>query len=205
MADIRGVLLCAGSSSRFGSPKLLARVRDPSSGREHEVAVLAARHLLEGCGNALAVIRPGDGNLREALAACGCDVVESPRSRNGMGESLADAVEHARDADGWIVALGDMPFVAPRTIALVRAQLEIGALIAAPVDAGGRRGHPVGFGSTLRDELLRLRGDTGARLVISHHHDELVPVPVDDEGIFVDIDTPEALAGASTPGPASAG
>ena len=197
MADIRGVLLCAGASSRFGGPKLLAPIRHPATGAEQQVAVLAARHLLEGCGNALAVIRPGDGNLREALAACGCDVIESARSRNGMGESLADAIEHARGADGWVVALGDMPFISPRTIALVRAQLEIGALIAAPVDASGRRGHPVGFGSNLREELLRLRGDTGARLVVSHHHDELVPVPVDDDGIFFDIDTPEALARGS--------
>ena len=199
MADIRGVLLCAGSSSRFGAPKLLAPIRHPASGREEQVAVLAARHLLEGCGNALAVIRPGDGNLREALAGCGCDILESARSRNGMGESLADAIGRARGAGGWVVALGDMPFVSPRTVALVRAQLEIGALIAAPVDATGRRGHPVGFGATLRDELLRLHGDNGARLVISHHHGELVPVPVDDEGIIVDIDTPEALADASTP------
>ena len=197
MADIRGVLLCAGSSSRFGSPKLLARVRDPASGREHEVAVLAARHLLEGCGNALAVIRPGDGNLREALAACGCDILESARSRNGMGESLADAIARSREADGWLVALGDMPLISPRTIALVRGQLAIGALIAAPVDASGRRGHPVGLGSTLRDELLRLQGDIGARLVLSHHHSEIVPVLVDDAGIFLDIDTPEALAAAS--------
>ena len=199
MADIRGVLLCAGASSRFGAPKLLAPIRHPASGREQQLAVLAARHLLEGCGNALAVIRPGDGNLREALAGCGCDILESARSRNGMGESLADAIEHARGADGWLVALGDMPFVSPRTVALVRAQLEIGALIAAPVDASGRRGHPVGFGSTLRDDLLRLHGDAGARLVLSHHHGEIVPVLVDDPGIFLDIDTPEALAAASTP------
>ena len=197
MADIRGVLLCAGASSRFGAPKLLAPIRHPASGHEQQIAVLAARHLLEGCGNALAVIRPGDGNLREALAGCGCDILESARSRNGMGESLADAIERTRGADGWLVALGDMPFVSPRTVALVRSQLEIGALIAAPVDASGRRGHPVGFGSTLRDELLRLHGDTGARLVLSHHHGEIVPVLVDDPGIFLDIDTPEALAAAS--------
>jgi molybdenum cofactor cytidylyltransferase len=150
--------------------------------------------LLEGCGNALAVIRPGDGALRYALTQEGCTVLESERSREGMGESLADGISATRDAAGWIVALGDMPFIAPRTVALVRAQLEIGALLAAPVDAQGRRGHPVGFGSTLREALLALRGDTGARLVVSHHHDELVPVPVDDPGIFIDIDTPEALA-----------
>jgi molybdenum cofactor cytidylyltransferase len=69
-------------------------------------------------------------------------------------------------------------------------------LLAAPVDAQGRRGHPVGFGSTLRHALLALRGDAGARLVVSHHHDAMVPVPVDDAGIFMDIDTPQQLAGS---------
>jgi len=193
---MRGVLLCAGASTRFGAPKLLARVRDAQSAHESEVAVLAARHLLEACGNALAVIRPGDSDLRRALESAGCGILESERSRNGMGESLADAVGHTREADGWIVALGDMPFIAPRTIALVRTQLELGALLAAPVDAQGQRGHPVGFGSTLRDALLALRGDSGARLVVSHHHGEMVPVPVDDPGIFLDIDTPQQLAAA---------
>jgi molybdenum cofactor cytidylyltransferase len=194
MADIRGLLLCAGASTRFGAPKLLATVRERGSDRDEAVAVLAARHLLEGCGNALAVIRPGDAQLHALLEAAGCEVHESARSAGGMGESLADAVAQTAQAAGWIVALGDMPFVAPRTIALVRAQLGIGALIAAPVDAGGRRGHPVGFGATLRDALLALHGDTGARLVVSHHHEELVPVPVDDPGIFIDLDTPESLA-----------
>jgi molybdenum cofactor cytidylyltransferase len=193
-ADIRGVLLCAGASTRFGAPKLMAAARDRHGAGAAPIAALAARHLRDGCGNALAVIRPGDAALREVLSAEGCAILESPRSSAGMGESLADAVAASREAAGWIVALGDMPFIAPRTIALVRAQLEIGALLAAPVDAANRRGHPVGFGATLRDALMALRGDIGARLVVSRHHDELVPVPVDDPGILIDIDTPQALA-----------
>jgi len=194
MADVRGILLCAGASTRFGAPKLLALAREPGTRREMPVAVLAARHLREVCEETLAVIRPGDVALREALEAAGCSILESQRSAAGMGESLADAVSATSDAAGWVVALGDMPFISPATIALVRAQLEIGALLAAPVDSQGRRGHPVGFGSTLREALLSLRGDTGARLVVSHHHDAFVPVPVDDAGIFIDIDTPQQLA-----------
>jgi molybdenum cofactor cytidylyltransferase len=196
MPDVRGILLCAGASTRFGAPKLLALARDPLSGRELPVAVLAARHLREACADTLAVIRPGDAALREALESAGCQVLESARSAAGMGESLADAIAHTCEAAGWIVALGDMPFISPHTIGLVRAQLEIGALIAAPVDASGTRGHPVGFGSTLRDSLLALKGDSGARLVVSHHHGEMVPVPVDDRGILLDIDTPQQLAAA---------
>jgi molybdenum cofactor cytidylyltransferase len=184
-ADLRGLLLCAGSATRFGGDKLLAVAR----GGAEAIAVRAARNLIAGVGNATAVIRPGDDGLRRVLEAAGCSVIESMRSRDGMGYSLGDAVAHTREAAGWIVALGDMPSIDPRTIERVRQQLELGALIAAPVDASGQRGHPVGFGSTLRDALLALQGDVGARLVISHHHDEVVPVVVDDPGIFIDIDT----------------
>lgn len=188
--DIRGVLLCGGVASRFGSNKLLA----VPAGAPAPLAVLAARNLIAGAGNAMAVLRPGDAPLREALEAEGCVVLESTACRDGIGASLAAAVAATRDADGWIVALGDMPFIEPQTIQAVRAQLEIGALIAAPVDmATGERGHPVGFACTLRDELLALHGDVGARAVVARHHDEVVPVPVRDAGILLDIDTPAAL------------
>jgi molybdenum cofactor cytidylyltransferase len=195
-ADIRGLLLCGGAAARFGSDKLLA-VPPQRAGRHdpESIVVTAARNLIAGAGNALAVVRPGARELRAVLERVGCTVVESENCAKGIGESLAAAVAASRDAAGWIVALGDMPFVRPGTIEAVRAQLEIGASIAAPLNAvTGERGHPVAFASTLRDELLALRGDYGARSVIMRHHDELVPVPVDDPGIFVDIDTPEELA-----------
>jgi molybdenum cofactor cytidylyltransferase len=201
-SDIRGLLLCGGAATRFGANKLLAIPPALPGGApvDDVLVVLAARNLIAGVGNALAIIRPGERELRKQLEAAGCEVVESEKSRNGIGESLAAAVAATSAAAGWIVALGDMPFVDPSTIQAVRAQLEIGALIAAPLNAvTGERGHPVGFAFTLRDELLRLRGDAGARSVILRHHDELVPVPVDDPGIFVDIDTPEELATAARP------
>jgi molybdenum cofactor cytidylyltransferase len=197
-ADIRGVLLCGGAATRFGSNKLLAvpPSRSGNGAGGEPLVVLAARNLIAGAGNALAVIRPGEEALRRALEGVGCEVIESEHSHAGIGASLAAAVRASREAAGWIVALGDMPLVRPATVQAVRAQLEIGALIAAPLNAvTGARGHPVGFACTLRDELLALHGDTGARSVIQRHHDELVPVPVDDPGIYVDIDTPEQLSG----------
>src|SRR5712664_99332 len=109
-ADIRGLLLCGGAATRFGSEKLLV--------------VLAARNLIAGAGNALAVIRPGARELRDALERAGCAVVESENCARGIGESLAAAVAASHDAAGWIVALGDMPYVRPATVEAVRAQLE---------------------------------------------------------------------------------
>ena len=183
--NVAGLLLCGGAARRFGSDKLMAG--DPP------IAVRAARNLRAGVDRVLAVVPPGRASLREALEAAGCEILETDRTARGMGASLAAAVEAAAGAGGWIVALGDMPAVNPDTIVAVRHALASGALIAAPHDASGRRGHPVGFASDLRAELLALDGDVGARTILDRHAEALERVVTDDTGIFVDIDTPQDL------------
>ena len=56
----------------------------------------------------------------------------------------------------------------------------------------GQRGHPVLFGRGLRDELLALSGDQGARLVVDAHPKWVVEVDADNPGILTDVDTPQA-------------
>lgn len=124
----------------------------------------------------------------------GCEILESPESARGLGASLAAGVRASREASGWIVALGDMPFISADTIARVKAGLEEGAVICAPrLRANGARGHPVGFARALYDELERLDGDEGARAVIQRHREQVRLIDVDDEGIVVDIDKPDDL------------
>ena len=194
---IAGLLLCGGAARRFGADKLLAG--------EVPLAVHAARNLIAGAGHALAVIPPGRDALRRALEGAGCEILETDRSARGIGASLAAGVEAAARAEGWIVALGDMPAVRPQTIAAVQRALVAGAPIAAPYDANGRRGHPVGFSAALRAELLALDGDVGARTILEQHGDYIARIETDDAGIFVDIDTPQDLAALGDGGDASAG
>lgn len=182
---IAGILLCGGAGRRFGVDKLLAG--------EEPIVARAARNLVAGAGSALAVIPLRKPRLRQVLEAQGCAVLESERTTEGMGASLAAAIAASPGAEGWIVALGDMPLVDPRTIEAVRRALERGAPMAAPYDRGGRRGHPVGFSRALREELLQLGGDVGARDVLARHADMVEKVVTDDPGIFVDIDTKDDL------------
>jgi molybdenum cofactor cytidylyltransferase len=178
---IAALLLCGGSGSRFGGDKLLCG-GDP-------IVARAARHVVEGAGQALAIIPVGRAALRAVLEQSGCEVLESDRTGFGMGATLAAGIEATARAAGWIVALGDMPSIDPRTIAAVKGALEHGARLAAPFDARGRRGHPVGFAAQFRDELLALQGDLGAREVLARHADAITRVASEDPGIFVDIDT----------------
>ena len=183
--EIIGLLLCGGASRRFGANKLLEGT-DPLVAR-------AARNLMQGTGQVLAISPLGQPELRAALEPLGCEVLETARTARGMGATIAAGVEATAQSTGWIVALGDMPLVRPDTIRRVRRALEEGAPLAAPFSEG-RRGHPVGFSWHLREDLLALDGDIGAREVISRHSERMERLKSDDPGIFVDVDTREDLA-----------
>lgn len=185
---IAAVLLAAGAGKRFGGDKLLHPLEDGVS-----IAAHAARNLIAAGLEVIAVVRWGDFPLYELLEQEGCQVTMFQGASRGMGASLAHGIAQGRGAGGWVVALADMPHIAPATIGRVVAELEQGALIVAPARQG-ERGHPVGFGAGLRDELLALDGDQGARAVVERHRDALKLVECDDPGILLDIDQKIDLA-----------
>ena len=189
--DIVGIVLAAGRARRFGGDKLRRALPDGTF-----IGLASARVLRAALpGRVLAVVRVGETKLRGEFEADGIECVECVDADSGMGASLARGVSATDDAAGWLIALGDMPFVRTETVAAVAAALSDGARIAAPMHAG-RRGHPVGFSADLRDELLTLGGDEGARSVVARHRRDLVPIHCDDAGVLADIDTPADLATA---------
>lgn len=185
---IVGLLLAAGAGTRFGSDKLRHALPHGV-----EMAVQAARHLKGELGRVVAVVRPGADALARQLAAEQCEVVVCENAAEGMGASLACAARAAGPAQGYLIALADMPFIRRSSIAGVRDALAAGAPLAAPYFRA-RRGHPVGISGRYLDQLLALKGDEGARRLLKDHEAELIKVPVGDPGVLRDIDRPEDLA-----------
>ncbi|MGX4642699.1 nucleotidyltransferase family protein [Massilia sp. SYSU DXS3249] len=185
-----GILLAAGRGRRFDPEgrrnKLLQLLPagDP-------VVVASARHLLAVLPRVIAVVPAADGGVAAALRALGCEVTVCEQADTGMAASLVHAIRHSLpEADAWLVALGDMPHVAPATMKALLAALEGGAEIAAPITQG-RRGNPVAFGAAHLPALLALQGDAGARGLLRSA--AVAEVEVGDPGIFRDIDTPADL------------
>jgi molybdenum cofactor cytidylyltransferase len=191
---ITGILLAAGRGRRFDPQGLRNKLLQPLPGGEPVVAA-SARLLLAACARVVAVVPPNDGGVAEVLRALGCEVTTCPDADAGMGLSLAHAVSYSLHLDaapeqGWLVALGDMPFVEPSTLHTLAAAVVNGAGIAAPLFEG-RRGNPVAFGVVHRDALLALDGDQGARRLLASH--PVTAIDVHDPGILRDIDAPGDL------------
>lgn len=181
---IVGILLAAGQGSRFGSNKLCHRLPDGTP-----VALRSAMNLRDALKDMVAVVRPEDSALRGHFDAAGIPYVLCPDAGQGMAATLACGIRATQGVSGWVIALGDMPYLRPDTNTAVAAALVDGALLAAPF-FDGQRGHPVGFAASLKDELLALQGDEGARRVIVGHKEQLRRVDCDDPGVLADIDVP---------------
>jgi molybdenum cofactor cytidylyltransferase len=187
LSGIVGLLLAAGSATRFGSDKLRHALPHGVA-----IAVQAARPLKAELERVVAVVRPESEELLQSLKAEGCEVVVCDNAAEGMGASLACAARAAGEAAGYLVALGDMPFLRRSSIAAVRDALAAGTPLVAPYFRA-RRGHPVGISGKFFKELLESKGDEGAKKLLAANERELVKIPIGDPGVIRDIDTPGDL------------
>jgi molybdenum cofactor cytidylyltransferase len=193
MSEAIGVIvLAAGQGSRFRQvagdekDKLLA----DCTGRDGAVRSVIEQVLanlpatLEKRVLVTTVDRPQVSRMAKAY---GCEIVLIEST--GMGDSIAAGVKACAQLDGWLMVLGDMPFILPSNIEQVVAQVADDS-ISVPV-LGGEYGHPVGFGRSFGPGLMALSGDRGAKPLFAQGR--VVEVVVDDPGVLWDVDVPEKL------------
>ena len=188
---IAALVLAAGASARMGTTnKLLCEVDGIPMVRRATGAALASR-----CGS----VRVVTGHDAEQVRAClrGLDVtlVHNPRHAEGMATSLrAGLMMLPGDIDAAIVVLGDMPRVDGALVdRLIDAWDPRDPHIVAPL-RDGRRGNPILWPRAYFAEMAQVEGDKGARDLLQRHAAKVRTIPWDDDAIFVDVDTPEALS-----------
>lgn len=187
MRQIVGILLAAGSSRRFGADKRLHPLANGTP-----MALASARRLAEAGLRTIVVIRPGDTALAALFAAEGLEAVVCSEAEKGMGHSLSHSIAASAEADGWLVALADMPYIESASYLAVLGALQNGTSLARPAYQG-KMGHPVGFNAKYLPELLALTGDQGGKAILDAHRNDLHLCQVEDPGILKDIDQPSQV------------
>lgn len=189
---IVGVVPAAGASSRMGTPKALL----DAEGRSFVSAVVGAL-VGGGCDPVVVVVGPGQDEVARRAKAAGALVLENPDPGEGPITSVRLALSAVADGAGAIVLLPvDHARVRPETVAfLIEAWSRQDAPLALPVHEG-KRGHPALLGRALFPRLVDPSLEGGARTVVHEHLSGALLVEVDDPGVTLDIDTPEAYHAA---------
>ncbi|HJN44757.1 MAG: hypothetical protein CL477_17625 [Acidobacteria bacterium] len=190
---IPGVVLAGGASSRMGGrPKALL-----PTGHGNETFLARIVSVLRQGGVDDVVVVAGYHWKAIARAAEELEVpvrvLHNPAPERGQLSSMLvalAAVDHP-GVRAMLVTLVDLPLVSPSTVrAVLEGHRRTGAPIVRPV-RGGRHGHPVLFDRSIFDELRGADLEQGAKPVVRAHAADGLEIEIEDEGAFVDVDTPE--------------
>ena len=189
MPRIAAVVLSAGESSRMGRPKALL----PIEGETFIGRIVGSLKRTQ-VGKILVVLGHNADPLAAAIRALPVEILINPNYQLGQLSSLQVAVRTLLpdpDCDGMLVHLVDHPYIDASLVdRMIRQFYESKKDIVVP-RCRGKRGHPVLFSRRLFSELLDAPMDQGAKAVVNAHGDATLEIETDDEGIAVDIDTPE--------------
>jgi molybdenum cofactor cytidylyltransferase len=189
---VAALVLAAGQSRRMGQDnKLLAMVGGRPLVSHMVDAALASR-----AAPVIVVTGHQAAEVERALGDRRVQIVHNPDYAEGLSTSLkAGVAALPEDAEGVLVALGDMPRIRGAQIDRLIAAfnpLEGRAIVVPTVR--GKRGNPVLFATRFVAEMGQIGGDVGARHLIGEHDDVVVEIEMEDDAALLDIDTPEALS-----------
>jgi molybdenum cofactor cytidylyltransferase len=187
---LAALVLAGGASTRMRRKKPLLEL-----GGATLLARAVGTFLGAGVRDVVVVAGHGAEELRPRALELGVRCVVNPAWEQGMYSSLATGLRAlAPGVAACFVLPADVPAVRSRTVsALARALRRRGAAVAYP-EFGGERGHPPLLAARIFPEILAGDGQGGLCALLARHEGEAVGVPVLDQGVLLDLDTPDDLA-----------
>lgn len=180
--SLAGLIPAAGRASRMGRDKRLLSLGG------HTLLELAVKALAEAGLSPVVVVT---GPEPQPVLPAGVLHVINPDPGRGMASSIVVGLRALLEAvDGVAVLPADMPKVTAEHVRkLVEAFRPESICVPTFED---RRGNPVLLSRRFFAEMADLTGDKGARGLIARHEDAVIRVPMPDDGVLTDVDTPEA-------------
>lgn len=187
---LSAILLAAGSSRRTGP---LNKLLLPW---QHRTVIFHTAQQLSAAGFDELIVVTGHepAAIETALTPLPVRIAHNPLHHTGMTSSIQAGIRLARGL-GYMICLADMVLLTSGDYVLLKTAFEQqyglnNHCIILP-EYKGRTGNPVTFSHTYRDALLALPEQEGARSLVhantQHHH----RVPMPDDHILRDLDTPE--------------
>jgi CTP:molybdopterin cytidylyltransferase MocA/HD superfamily phosphodiesterase len=184
------IILAAGYSSRMGEFKPLL-----------ELSGLAAIDRVIGLYQAVGVtdihVVTGfrSATIEAAVRSRSVDLVHNPDHDKGMFSSVLAGVNALPEATpAFFVHPVDIPLVRAHTLSVLLETGRIHSPAIAYPTFDDRRGHPPLIRGDLKEAILAHDGEGGLRTLLDRFGDQARDIPVADNGVLLDMDTPDDYA-----------
>lgn len=187
---IGGLLLAAGGSTRFGSPKQLAEFEGESLIRRAAKALIDA-----GCAPVTVVLGGEIEQSSKQLTGLDVNIAINIKWEKGMSSSIKTGLKALEsstpDLAAVLISLCDQPLITSEHLRRFTASFKQNRSAIIAADYGNFQGVPALFSRERFPDLYDLAGDNGAREVIRSEK-SLTTIPLGH--IDADVDEPGHLA-----------
>lgn len=183
---IGGILLAAGGSTRFGSPKQLAIYQGKTLIRRAAETLVSS-----GTHPNVAVLGAETEGSTQQLEGLEINICINKNWHSGMSSSIRSGLKHLLslepNLDAILITLCDQPLITPESLQLLTTQFQTGSTPIIAAKYGDAVGVPATFSRELFNELLNLEGDKGARDLIRQNKHTQIEI----DAASLDVDTQE--------------
>jgi molybdenum cofactor cytidylyltransferase len=181
---INAIILASGFSKRMGCDKLILPIKGKS------ILENIVDEILKVNFNEIILIYRNEF-VKKVVGEKPILCIENLNAENGMSESIKIGIKNSSCCNGYMFFVGDQINLNKELISkVIQAFEKNGNSIIVPL-YNRKRGNPVIFPAEFKEELLKLSGDKGGRVLIDKYETRVSYVNIEDENLGVDVDTKE--------------
>ena len=194
---ISSILLAAGESKRMqGENKLLKEIKGTALVK-HSI-----KNILGSAIDEIVVVLGHEGIKIESIIEKNkkVKIIYNENYKNGISSSIKKGLNHISEkSEAFFICLGDMPDVNQNIYnKLIKARYNYNKklipkkkkeIIIPMVEE--KEGNPILFSKFMKNEIMGIGGDFGAKSIIEKNKNKILYVPIKSHGIILDFDTKE--------------
>ena len=182
---ISAILLAAGQSKRMnGENKLTKKIQG------NPLVKLSVKNILASSTNELIIVLGYQKEIIEKLIGKNkkIKIVFNKNFENGMASSIKTGLVHCSEkSEAFFICLGDMPLVNYNIYnQLIKSRNNKKIIVPT---YKGQQGNPVLFSKSIKEKIMTIQGDVGAKRILELNEDKVLNVEINDSCITKDFNT----------------